>query len=278
MTTNNEAQVDTNNESGQKPPDEEVRIVGWTAAVDHVGCSMARLRRLAAGGELPAQRDQRGRVTFLRRDLERIRAQEAPAAAESTSPGTEDVEDPPPPAPEADAAGISASVYADVFADLTSGKTLDAIVSHRKLLPEVVARIARQWRELREVDVNAPTVLSDISALRAEMQQHGREVAAINIWAKQVGIRLGGLVTANNRISEGFAKLLSEMIASAIARQDARMIEVTRDLVSSDRHWQNIRELVGMIATIWGILRRLAPLGGLTLPETPCNPEPETNR
>lgn len=166
------------------------RIIGWDAASKVAAQSVAQLRRLVENGKLRAAKDRKGRHVFRRPDLDGVRkaAPRPPAvssappaiAAEGEGTRSQGVE----PAavlasPASSTPHVSAGVRdelpgevtAAVFADLEKRVNPVRIAIERKLPSGVVRRAVEEWRRLRALDLNAPSVPALLESLRRQVRK-----------------------------------------------------------------------------------------------------------
>jgi hypothetical protein len=162
------------------------RIIGWESASKVAVQSVAQLRRLVENGKLRASKDRKGRHVFRRPDLEAVRkASPAPPAppptgvpGKGTTPVAVEPEDAPAPAaPSALRAAAAAreelpgDLTAAVFADLEKRVSPVRIAIDRELSSGTVRRAVEEWRKLRSLDLNVPSVPGLLENLRRQVRK-----------------------------------------------------------------------------------------------------------
>lgn len=137
---------------------EETLGVRRGQAADVIGGHVSTVRRLEKRGELPFTIDEKGHHRFKMSDLEAIRDSRSTAPDEETSDNLVSGED-------VDAENPSGALYAALFSDLEAGKSLVEMVCRNKVPPELVRAVVSEWRELKELDINAPSVAREIAVM-----------------------------------------------------------------------------------------------------------------
>jgi hypothetical protein len=172
-------------------------IVGWAAAAKKAECSKAQVRRLVARGTLDCARDEKGRHVFEPRDLEALRRATPSEATPETAPEAA------PALPSAEAIALASrtvpsggEVAALVFAALDAGSTLTGIVAEHALEPSAVARLHREWRDLKEADLSAPSIPTAVADLQEQVEELeaalGELQADLTARLDQLGASLAG--------------------------------------------------------------------------------------
>lgn len=109
-------------------------------------------------GQLPFTIDEKGHHRFKMLDLEAIRDSRSAAPDEETSSDLT-------PGGDLDAENLPGALYAALFSDLEAGKGLIEIVCRNKVPPELVRTVVAEWRQLKELDINEPSVAKEIAVM-----------------------------------------------------------------------------------------------------------------
>lgn len=123
-------------------------ITGWQDAAAASGRSIASLRRMVAGGELEADRDDQGRYVFSRGVLAALRGAEEPR--EGPSPGTGQAG--PGGGPPPRKSPLATEIESELYERLDAGEPLSSIALCLGLDPTWARVRAAEWAKLRDVD------------------------------------------------------------------------------------------------------------------------------
>lgn len=269
-------QHDTNDDAGAQ----DDRVVGWSAASEVARRTIPWLRRHLAQGLLRSQRDENGQHVFSRADLEALRPAEptlgpgslAIRANEGTHRNPTDEAssvERAASAPPVDEQGVSVDAYAQVFEDLTAGKTLDRIVVERKLLPDVVERVARRWWALKEADLNTPSTPAELSLLRGDYAQLRSDLHSLAVRCATQERLLGRLLTPDGHAAPPLVAFVDSLINAGAERLKSWTLDPDKGFVSQADHKEVSLLLAQMIVELWPIAHQAAVYLGLPPPRSP---------
>lgn len=129
-------------------------------AAQALGISISAVRKLESAGKLhPQVHPENGTRLYDAAEVEELRARRLGASKAEKPQGLSGSSD------------TEGEVAARVFARLDKGERLTAIVVTEKLPPDVVRKVAEQWRALKEADFNAPSVPREMALLRQRLQE-----------------------------------------------------------------------------------------------------------